>query len=141
MYHLKPLKYIDICLVLILWLSTGPILVNSPSALERMSVLGVPGWLSWLSVQLLISAQVTVSWFVGLSPALGSALTTRNLLGFSFSSLSLCPFPAHALSLPLKINKLKKKRTAAKPCLTELQKNIAALYLAYSRYSIYVKQS
>ena len=33
---------------------------------------GVPGWLSWLSVRPLILAQVMISWFMGLSPALGS---------------------------------------------------------------------
>ena len=34
-----------------------------------------PGWLSWLSIQLLTSAQVMISWFMGLSPVSGSVLT------------------------------------------------------------------
>ena len=42
--------------------------------------LGVPGWLSRVRVQLLISAQVMISSFVSLSPASGSVLTARNLL-------------------------------------------------------------
>ena len=46
----------------------------------------VPGWLSLLSVWLLISAQVMISWFVGSSPVLGSVLTAQIL-----SLLSLCP--------------------------------------------------
>ena len=49
-----------------------------PSLLEPVAILccswinlfllGEPGWLSWLSIQLLISAQVMISWFMGLSP-------------------------------------------------------------------------
>ena len=42
---------------------------------------GAPGWLSGLSVELLASAQVVISWFVSSSPALGSALAVQNLLG------------------------------------------------------------
>ena len=67
--------------------------------------LGVPGWLSQLSVCLLTSAHVMISQTVGLSPALGSVLTVQNLLGI----LSLPPRPLSlscALSLSLKINKL-----------------------------------
>ena len=70
------------------------------------------------------SAQVTNSWFVGSSPALGSVLTVWSLLGLHSLSLSLSlslplslplspsplppPVPA-PLSLPLS-NKLKKKK-------------------------------
>ena len=53
-------------------------------------------------------AQVRVSQFVSLSPALGSVLTARSLEPASDSvSPSLYPFPAHALSLSVsqKINK------------------------------------
>ena len=49
--------------------------------------LGVPGWLSRLTVRILVSAQVMISWFVGPSPVLGSTLPVRSLLGI----LSLCP--------------------------------------------------
>ena len=63
---------------------------------------GAPGWRSQLSIQLLISAQVMVSWLMGSSPALGSVLTVQSLLGIL--SLSLCP-PSlahmHILSLTL----------------------------------------
>ena len=67
----------------------------------------VPGWLSLLSLRLLISAQVMISWLVGSSPTSGSVLTAWSLLGISLSPslplpllfLSLCP------SLSLKINK------------------------------------
>ena len=64
------------------------------------------------SVKHLTSAQVMISQFVYLSPALGSALTAKSLesaLDFVSPSLALCPSPTHVLSLSLsKINKLKK---------------------------------
>ena len=47
---------------------------------------------SQLSIRLLISAQVTISWFVSWSPESGSALTAWSLLGI----LSFCPSPTHA---------------------------------------------
>ena len=56
------------------------------------------------------SAQVMISQFVSLSPPLGSVLTAQSLEPASDSvSVSLCPFPAHALSRSLKY-KLKKKK-------------------------------
>ena len=64
-----------------------------------------------MSVRLWHLAQVMLSQFVGSSPASGSVLTTETgaCLG-SCVSLSLCPFPAHALSLSVsKINKNIKK--------------------------------
>ena len=64
-----------------------------------------PEWLSWLSVWFLVSAQVMISQFMKWSPASGSVLTVRSLLGILSLPLSL-PLPclcAHALSL--KINK------------------------------------
>ena len=42
---------------------------------------GEPGWLSLLSVHLLILAQVIISKFMRLSPASGSVLTAWSLLG------------------------------------------------------------
>ena len=68
---------------------------------KKLKTFGATGWLSQLSVQLLILAQVmlSTSWDqanVGLRAQWGIYL--RIL------SLSLCSSPAHALSLP-KINK------------------------------------
>ena len=51
----------------------------------------MPGWLRWLSIQLLISAQVMISWFMSSSPASGCALTVRSLLEILSLPLSLCP--------------------------------------------------
>ena len=62
----------------------------------KTTCLGAPGWLSQLSVPLSISAQVTISRFVSLSPASGSVLSARACFGSSIP-LSLCPFPAHSL--------------------------------------------
>ena len=45
-------------------------------------------WVAQLSVPLVISAQVMISEFIGLSPMLGSALTAQRLLGI-LSLLSL----------------------------------------------------
>ena len=50
------------------------------------------------------SAQVMISQFVSLSPVSGSVLTAQSLELASDSvcvSLSLCPFPTHALSVCL----------------------------------------
>ena len=59
-----------------------------------------------MSVRLSVSAQVTISRFVGSSPESRSAWTARNLLG----SLSLLLSAPPLLSLSLsKINKLKKR--------------------------------
>ena len=54
-----------------------------------MMTLGVPKWFSWLSVPLLISAQVMISRFVDSSPVSGSALTAWSLLGILSPPLSL----------------------------------------------------
>ena len=62
----------------------------------EVDIRGLPGWLSQLRVQLLISAQVMISWYVGWSLVLGSVLTSQSLLGV----LSLCP----SYALALKIN-------------------------------------
>ena len=71
--------------------------------------MGVSGWLSRLSIQLLISAQVMILQFMGSSPTLGSALTAENLLGIlSLSATPPC-IHMHVRSLSLKINKLLKK--------------------------------
>ena len=66
-------------------------------------------WGAWVaqSVERLTSAQVMISRSVSSSPASGSVLTAQSLEPVPDSvSLSLCPSPAHTLSLSLaKINK------------------------------------
>ena len=62
-------------------------------------------WGAWVaqSIKHPTSAQVMTLWFVSLSPVLGSVLTAQSLKLASDSVYpSLCPFPAHALSLSLK---------------------------------------
>ena len=54
-------------------------------------VWGAPGWLSWLSIQLLILAQVMILQFMRSSPELGSVLTVQSLLGILFLPLSTSP--------------------------------------------------
>ena len=68
----------------------------------KNDLLGAPGWLSRLSIQLLISVHVMISWLVRSSPMLGSALRAQSLLGIlSLRPSSTAPlFPA-----PQKINK------------------------------------
>ena len=65
----------------------------------------VPGWLSQLSIRLLISAQVMISLFVGSSPTSGSVLTVQSLCGID-SPFPLSLSPPHSLS---KQNKQTKK--------------------------------
>ena len=61
--------------------------------------LGAPGWLSRLSIRLLILAQVMTSRFTGQSSASGSVLTARSLPGILSLPLSL-PLPRlHTFSL------------------------------------------
>ena len=58
------------------------------------------------SVKHLTPAQVTISRFMGSSLPLGSVLTAQSLEPASDSvSISLCPSPAHTLSLSLSKNK------------------------------------
>ena len=57
----------------------------------------LPGWLSRLHVQLWISAQITISRFLKLSPSLGSVLTEQPAWVHSL------PLP-HLFSFSLKIN-------------------------------------
>ena len=56
---------------------------------ERVVNPGAPGWLSQLSIELLVLAQVMISWFMRSSPTLGSVLTLQSLLGIPSLSLSL----------------------------------------------------
>ena len=73
----------------------------------------VPGWLNWLSVWLLTSAQVMISWFVCSSPA--GTLHWQHVTCLGFCPLLFLPLPCSlSFSLSLKINKnqLKKKRNS-----------------------------
>ena len=68
----------------------------------KLSGVGVLGWLSQLSIQLLVLVQVVISWFMGLSPTSGSVLTARSLEPASDAvSPSLCASPLLTLCLPL----------------------------------------
>ena len=79
----------------------------------KWSSFRVPGWLSQLSVQLLVSAQVMISWFMSSSLALGSVLTVRSPLGI-LSPLSAPP-PQLTICIFLKINKTKLKKKESGP--------------------------
>ena len=69
----------------------------------------VPGWLSWLSLWLLILAQVMISqsWE---SPALGSVLGMEPAWDSLFLSLCFCPSPAHMHALLLSLKKKRKEK-------------------------------
>ena len=71
--------------------------------LKKILADGALGWLSQLSLHLLISAQVMISWFMGWSSMSGSALTVWSLLRILSLPLPL-PLP-FSLSLS-KINKI-----------------------------------
>ena len=63
----------------------------------RNTTAGAAGWLSRLSVQLLVSAQAVISRSMGSSPASSSALTVWRLLGI-LPLLSLCSSPSRSTS-------------------------------------------
>lgn len=52
---------------------------------------GVPGWVSQLSVRLLVAAQVMILWVGGSSPASDYALNRES--AWDSSPLSLFPLP------------------------------------------------
>ena len=64
------------------------------------------------SVKRPTSAQVMISWFMSSSPMSGSVLTAQSLEPASdlCIPLSLCPSPAHTLSLPLSQKKINIKK-------------------------------
>ena len=70
---------------------------------------GAPGWLSWLSIRLLISAQVMISLFVRWHLPHIRLCAVNVEPAWDPVSLSLCPSPAyvcvHALALSLSQNK------------------------------------
>ena len=70
------------------------------------------------SIECLTLAQVMILWLLGSSHKLGSVLTAQSLEPASdFVSASLCPSPAHTVSLSLSnINKTLKKKVR---CLTK----------------------
>ena len=69
-----------------------PYFVDKNLGFKKIKDSGAPGWLSQLRVQLVISAQVMISRFMGSSPTLGSALTVWSLLGILSFSLPLPTF-------------------------------------------------
>ena len=50
---------------------------------------GAPGWLGWLSIRLLVLAQVMISAVPEFKPRIRSTLAVQTLLGI----LSICPSP------------------------------------------------
>ena len=72
----------------------------------KLRHLGAPGWLGWFGVRLLISAQVMISWFMSLSPALSSVLSAWAVSLLSPSSL---PLPHCALSIFPSLSKTSKE--------------------------------
>ena len=61
---------------------------------------GVPGWLSQLSVQLLIWAQAMISGFLSLSPTSGPVLTSQSLEpALDSASPSLSDYPPLTICL------------------------------------------
>ena len=71
---------------------------TSIKLLKNLKQFGAPGWLSQLSIQLLISPQVMISQFVSLSPISGYVLTAWSLLGIVSPSRSAPPLLAPYLS-------------------------------------------
>ena len=73
--------------------SVANFILKNRTKFKKINLIGVPGWLSWLSIRLLISAQVMISRFMRLIPVSGSVLIAWSLPGILSLSLSLCPSP------------------------------------------------
>ena len=71
-------------------------------------------------MSILVSTQVSIPRFVGSSPAWGSALAVRSLLGVLYLPLSLSFPRSHSVSLKNEINKLKNKKERKRAGLTQL---------------------
>ena len=78
-------------------------------AVEVKKRTGAPQWLRWLSIQLLILAQGTISWFVSSSPTSGSLLSAKSPLSILCVPLSAPSLLVLSPSLS-KINIKKKRR-------------------------------
>ena len=67
-------------------------------------IIGVPGWLSQLSVQLLVSSQVMISQFCEFKPRVGLCADSAEPAWDSLSPLLSLPLP-HSRCLCLSQNK------------------------------------
>ena len=65
---------------------------------------GAPGWLSQLSVQLLVSIQGMISWFCESEPRFGLCAGSAKPAWDSLSPCLYAPPPTQAVSVSLKIN-------------------------------------
>ena len=99
-YHSPPCRVVLLPEGSLIWTLSWKVIKDGRGAL---------GWLSGLNIQLLVSAQVVISQFMGSSPASGSVPTAWSLLGIlslpPSLSVSLCPSPSHVFTPSLKINK------------------------------------
>ena len=73
---------------------------NVRLSLKIVSRLGAPGWLTLLSVQLLVSAHVMISWLHGIKPRIGLCAGSAEPAWDSLSP-SLSTPPSLVLSLSL----------------------------------------
>ena len=76
---------------------SGPPCSPASTGTSMMETQGAPGWLGRLSLLVLTSARVTISRFVGSSPAWGSVLTARSLESASDSVPPSRSVPLHPL--------------------------------------------
>ena len=84
-----------------------------------------------LSVWLLVSAQVTISWFVSLSSKLGSVGTVQSLLGILFPSFFAPALLLLSLSCALSL-------TVNKNISFLIMKNNVLSFLLHSRDSLFL---
>ena len=98
------LQILCVCLSLHLHCSLSvsvPVSVSvslSQKYINKKENMGRLGWLSWISVWLLVWAQVMFSWFVGLSAASGSMQSVWSLPWILYLSPSLSGPPLLVLS-------------------------------------------
>ena len=97
--HLSFIFYIFLMSFCFTFSGKLPWILSSLLQKKKKKINGASGWLSPLSIQLLVSAQVMISGFLSLSPACIGLCADSVKPAWDSISLVLCPSPTCSLSL------------------------------------------
>ena len=90
------------------WVLYGNQSDNKFHSLKKKFIFRALGWLTWLSVRLLILAQIMISCFMCSIPVLGSVLKVQSPLGILTLTLPLLLSHYHMSTLSLSLSKISK---------------------------------